>query len=801
MFDFIYIDTLAALLLVVAALNAKRITTFNLSKVRLRSSEWEPVGRNEVPIHAAHLLACAESSLNRLGFRFASALAAEPPITVDPRPRIFGTLHWHPQMAVLAAVELAEPLSGQATKVHFLTVFTDGMLLLTTNREQFMLFPLPGKVVVVDPYADDLEHQWQAHQEAVAREGAHSTIVREPGEVIRHHAAIGVVGSIAHMQQLGWTRKESEKHWRLTPKGAWHYAGQLLKPPKVARNAIARAYRHEPAPDVKAMRLAEMDTVAANIALASEPTPAWLKATLLTLTLLLSTLLFGWGFGLLQAVALILVLIIHELGHLAAMWGFGYKNLSIFFLPFLGAAASGHKPHATPWQEAIVLLAGPVTGLILAFAAIQIPSEALPLSFIEFVRAFVWFSLVLNLFNLLPFGVLDGGRLFELAVLGRFPYARAVFAVIGAAIGLLYALETRSVLFGLAMVFLLASTGLQFKAARVIRAIRARARSVGKRSLKGATIITALGREFTQGEYGDNGPHGWTQRMNLARLAYPRLLQGIPGLGVTVGVLATQGTALLLPLVFVASLWGSPEALPLMRTTAEERQLAEQQHGTSPESIQAKAALDEFAEHYRAQTGAEAKWTMLDRREQEMVENDDYEPQTMQWIMQQRTALIEQLPPNHPARLKYQLEMVKHGAPDATQVILAVIGELTAHGTKPVAELEEERLLLLLNAYRRLIGETPPHILEAQATTLDALWTALESPNHTLVAQRPFVTSLQAHMAYRAGHLDEAETWMKRGCDPYREHWCLDQEDGRSGCPGAWKPASTTWGGNNRANS
>src|SRR5215475_12594763 len=63
---------------------------------------------------------------------------------------------------------------------------------------------------------------------------------------------------------------------------------------------------------------------------------------------------------------LIGVLLFHELGHFAAMKAFGYTDLKIFFIPFFGAAVSGHASGIAPWKRAVVALAGPVPGIVVA---------------------------------------------------------------------------------------------------------------------------------------------------------------------------------------------------------------------------------------------------------------------------------------------------------------------------------------------------------------------------------------------------------------------------------------------------
>src|SRR5262245_10303645 len=58
------------------------------------------------------------------------------------------------------------------------------------------------------------------------------------------------------------------------------------------------------------------------------------------------------------------VLLFHEGGHWAAMRVFGYRDVRVFFIPFLGAATSGRARGVAGWKEAVVSLMGPVPGII-----------------------------------------------------------------------------------------------------------------------------------------------------------------------------------------------------------------------------------------------------------------------------------------------------------------------------------------------------------------------------------------------------------------------------------------------------
>ena len=64
----------------------------------------------------------------------------------------------------------------------------------------------------------------------------------------------------------------------------------------------------------------------------------WFFATMLLFAVSLS----GF-FDLLDLVSIVLVVFIHELGHILGMYLFSYKDLKILFLPFVGALAVGEK--------------------------------------------------------------------------------------------------------------------------------------------------------------------------------------------------------------------------------------------------------------------------------------------------------------------------------------------------------------------------------------------------------------------------------------------------------------------------
>ena len=106
------------------------------------------------------------------------------------------------------------------------------------------------------------------------------------------------------------------------------------------------------------------------------------------------------------------IVMIHELGHFFAMKFFKYNDLGIFFIPLLGAYVSGTKREVSQKQSAVILLAGPLPGIIIGIILYLIDqnSAGYYLFDISYSRVALLFIL-LNLINLFPIYPLDGGQL------------------------------------------------------------------------------------------------------------------------------------------------------------------------------------------------------------------------------------------------------------------------------------------------------------------------------------------------------------------------------------------------------
>jgi Zn-dependent protease len=111
-----------------------------------------------------------------------------------------------------------------------------------------------------------------------------------------------------------------------------------------------------------------------------------------------------WGFAF--AAGVVVLLLVHEMGHVIALRREGIKASAPMFIPFLGAVISARSLGDDAVAEARVGLAGPILGSIGAGVCLviwQITGH-------DYWRALGYFGLFLNLFNLLPVVPLDGGR-------------------------------------------------------------------------------------------------------------------------------------------------------------------------------------------------------------------------------------------------------------------------------------------------------------------------------------------------------------------------------------------------------
>jgi stage IV sporulation protein FB len=149
-----------------------------------------------------------------------------------------------------------------------------------------------------------------------------------------------------------------------------------------------------------------------------------LAVTVFSLILFAGAFLFFFDRHIGFLLQLIAVLLVHELGHFLMMKRFGYQNVRMLFIPFMGAFVHGSKEEYRQRQSIWVILAGPLPGILLAavFGFLGVEYQ------IPWMVEVATLSFVLNVINLLPLLPLDGGRLLNVLFFEKLELFQIVFA-------------------------------------------------------------------------------------------------------------------------------------------------------------------------------------------------------------------------------------------------------------------------------------------------------------------------------------------------------------------------------------
>ena len=115
----------------------------------------------------------------------------------------------------------------------------------------------------------------------------------------------------------------------------------------------------------------------------------------------------SWSF----AFGFVALIAIHEFGHVFEAKRQGLQVSMPTFIPFIGAYVTIERAGLTPWKNALISLAGPFTGgaaaaIVWAVGSARDSTQLVVLANIAFL---------LNAFNLLPIGFLDGGQVVRAA--------------------------------------------------------------------------------------------------------------------------------------------------------------------------------------------------------------------------------------------------------------------------------------------------------------------------------------------------------------------------------------------------
>jgi Zn-dependent protease len=144
------------------------------------------------------------------------------------------------------------------------------------------------------------------------------------------------------------------------------------------------------------------------------------------ITLFISFGFYAVFFGPWFAAGLVVMILIHEMGHVIEIRRQGMQASAPLFIPFFGAAIFQRQHPTDALKQAQIGIAGPIAGTIGATAAFVLYGS----THNQILLFWAYLGFFINLFNLIPVGMLDGGWI--LAVVSKWFQLFGLAVLIGA---------------------------------------------------------------------------------------------------------------------------------------------------------------------------------------------------------------------------------------------------------------------------------------------------------------------------------------------------------------------------------
>ncbi len=216
--------------------------------------------------------------------------------------------------------------------------------------------------------------------------------------------ACAYCGSLVYAEALGQLAAEAKWQAQYNPAKAIALWEECLKRlPKESRQYMAIQQEIDQLRAVPQPRMTGPEPGALPVPRQESVPVAVLKTGL---SMVVSIVVYKFSFGWMGALGFVLLILVHELGHVVANIYYGLRASPPFFIPYVGAIINLRQNPPNARVEAIIGIAGPVAGTMASLAcfAIYIATG----NHIWLVLS--WFGFTMNLFNLLPVPPLDGGR-------------------------------------------------------------------------------------------------------------------------------------------------------------------------------------------------------------------------------------------------------------------------------------------------------------------------------------------------------------------------------------------------------
>lgn len=420
--------------------------------MNLESPALKRVERDQCPEHIREFFAQKEKELDDLGFDYLFCFTSETSgLKMGDLKHVF--VYYHQVEKTYAALMISPDADDLIPfSVEFATHFTDGEKYSTANGiAHTLVSDIPG-AMIQDLYTDDLDKQWAHHVNVLEQmEDKEIKVFPETPEgfdaMLEENRAFSK-GYYQNLLRTGKVYEVEDGIYLLKTFPALSFARKFLsglsRIAQMRRRVMMRRIEKQRAghavdaynipPRVEAEYF-----MVSNRAMKPKHRNSAGSVVILIFTAAMFLAAFSFLFDFRAAVILLIVIGIHEAGHLAAMAICGYKDLKMLFVPLFGAVAMGSGKRVKAYKKVITFFAGPLPGILIGFGLFVLYKNAmLPDFLFPYAIPAIVILLVINYFNLLPIMPLDGGQIMNTVIFSRYSVLQFVFFIFSvAALGLL----------------------------------------------------------------------------------------------------------------------------------------------------------------------------------------------------------------------------------------------------------------------------------------------------------------------------------------------------------------------------
>jgi Zn-dependent protease len=402
----------------------------------LKKPASQIIDRKACPQHIQEFYAIKEKELLEMGFHFYYCHTTED-MQVKKHSLRYYFVYYHPEKKTYASLS-ASPEADHyfPFRVSFSTYFQNGKRLSTVNGIRHLIMDTIPNTILLDAYTESLEKQLAVHLAYLNNidDREIKTFTETPQDVEEMFAIENRLNHeyIDHLEKKGIIFKTSENQYLIKTLPSIAFAHQQLQGlGKLNTMKRKMMEKEKPSPVNIPVRM-EVENYENALSVLNQKTRNTSgKIAFLLFTVILFILVLGFLFSFELAIILVVVVFIHESGHLLAMFLLGYKDLKILFIPLFGAVALGTAKNVPPHKKVITYFSGPLPGILLAFIIlVLIRYTNTPILYGSTLLTAVILLLVINYFNLIPVMPLDGGQILNTIFFSRFTIIQSLFLII-----------------------------------------------------------------------------------------------------------------------------------------------------------------------------------------------------------------------------------------------------------------------------------------------------------------------------------------------------------------------------------